>query len=69
MQLVKLDGSDWPTIVVDVRCDSCDRVITSEVIRPVTLAKFPSVAWYWRDRIMAHLEGCPGKPKTTRGDA
>lgn len=68
---LSLDGSDWPMIAVEIRCDTCERLINSEGVRPVTLANYPTIAWWWRDRIMAHLASCPGKPAADapKGDA
>jgi len=55
---------DWPWMAIELRCESCGRVIFSEAVRPaiLTAEAFPKLAIYWRDRMLAHVEQCRRRP-------
>jgi hypothetical protein len=50
---------EWPVMFIELQCDSCGQLVFAERIQLVTLAAYPSIAWHWRDQMLAHVESCP----------
>lgn len=52
---------DWPFMSLELQCETCERVIFSETVRPAILTPdaFPRLAVYWRERMLAHVQQCP----------
>lgn len=46
---------DWPTIYVDLRCETCGEDLASELFRPAVLEKWETLSWFWREVLERHV--------------